>query len=75
MLILNATLCELTPVKLRPWEEVVPPPVWLNLWVSRSAISWISESSIDPVELRQLEFADHTKALVILAFMVIWHDL
>lgn len=50
-------------------------PAGLDLWGSRPAISGISESSIDPVELRQLEFADHTKALVILAFVGIWHDL
>lgn len=50
-------------------------PAGLNLWGSRPAIGWIRESSVDPVELRQLEFADHTKALVISASVGLWHDL
>lgn len=32
--------------------------VW---WISCPAIGWLSESSIDPVELRQLELAGHTE--------------
>lgn len=32
---------------------------WWSSWVSCPAISWISEWSIDPVELRQLESAGH----------------
>lgn len=58
-----------------PPEEAVSSPAGLNLWGSRPAIGWIRESSIDPVALRQLEFADHTKALVISASVGLWHDL
>lgn len=34
---------------------------WWSLWVSCPAIGWLSEWSIDPVELRQLESAGRTE--------------